>query len=198
MLYNVSEERLHKFIDMSKKYFSWDIILGNAGISDVADKGDQYEISCILHDDKRPSLRLDKRAGIYHCFSCGASGSYVKFMWELEGRHLPFANFCDQILKSNYSMQKELGFDTIFVTEKVVENSFTGRRLFNPKAHIGSEMPITVLARKVRDKSDTWGALVMSLTLLQSGLDASNVMSMIDKQYAVVDQVERISLMDII
>ena len=66
MYEKVSDERFKAFLQLSTKYYSWDIILQNAGISEVADKGDQYEIRCILHEDKRPSLRLNTITGVYN------------------------------------------------------------------------------------------------------------------------------------
>ena len=199
MASTVSEERFQQFLKISIKYYSWDIILGNAGITDVSDKGDQYEISCILHDDKRPSLRLNKHLGIYHCFSCGAAGSYTKFLWELSGRSVPYTVYCDQILKANPLMQSELGFNSIFVDEKTLDNAFNRRRVFDRKSHLGSGLPITVLEKKVRALGDNWENLVLSLVLLQQDVDPSSVLSVIEKRKVdVVVPKERISVMDLL
>lgn len=39
--------------------------------------GKDYLISCLNpeHDDRNPSMRVDKVTGIYHCFSCGYKGN---------------------------------------------------------------------------------------------------------------------------
>lgn len=39
--------------------------------------GQDYQISCLNpdHDDKNPSLRVDKISGVMHCFSCGFRGN---------------------------------------------------------------------------------------------------------------------------
>ena len=43
-------------------------------------KGEDYLIKCINpdHDDKKPSMRVDKVTGIYHCFSCGYKGNILR------------------------------------------------------------------------------------------------------------------------
>jgi len=43
-------------------------------------KGDHFLILCPFHDDSKPSLRVnvgdEVLPGVYHCFSCGSSGSW--------------------------------------------------------------------------------------------------------------------------
>lgn len=195
----VSDERFQSFLNLSVKYFSWDIILRDAHIDEVADKGDQYEIKCIKHEDKRPSMRLTKRNGVYHCFSCGCKGTYTKFLWELSGRSIQYTEYCEQILKANPSMQAELGFVSLYISEKTLDPAFNGRRVFNPKAHLGSGMPITILADKVRKLDDTWENLVLSLTLLQQDVAPDGVLSLMQKQHVNVKAPsERVSLMDLL
>lgn len=44
------------------------------------EKGADYIVCCTNpeHDDKHPSMRIDKLTGIYHCFSCGHKGDLLK------------------------------------------------------------------------------------------------------------------------
>ena len=39
--------------------------------------GRDVVVSCLNpdHDDRSPSMRIDKATGIYHCFSCGFKGN---------------------------------------------------------------------------------------------------------------------------
>ena len=195
----LSDERFKAFIDESKKYFNWDIILRDAGITEVADKGDQYEIKCILHEDKRPSLRLTKSVGTYHCFSCGCKGTYTKFLWELSGRGTSYSEFCEQILKAHPQMQESLGFVSLFVSEKTLDPAFNSRRVFDRKAHLGSAMPITSLASKVQKLDNSWNSLVTSLTMLQQGVTTDGVLALMQKQHIEVKEpTEKISLMDLL
>lgn len=48
-------------------------------------KGVAYMALCPFHADRNPSLRIDPRKGLYHCFSCGAGGDAFRFVQEKEG-----------------------------------------------------------------------------------------------------------------
>lgn len=195
----LSDERFKEFIAVSRKYFSWDIILRDAGITEVADKGEQYEIKCILHEDKRPSLRLTKNVGTYHCFSCGCKGTYTKFLWELSGRNVPYSEYCEQILKAHPQMQEELKFTSLFISEKTLDPAFNNRRVFDRKEHLGAAMPITALVTKVRKMDDSWPSLVTSLTMLQQGVTPEGVLALMQKQHIdIKEPTEKLSLMDLL
>lgn len=195
----VSDERFKAFHDAVKKYYNWDIVLRETGITQVSDKGDQYAIPCPLHEDWDPSMRLNKELGAFHCFSCGAKGGYVKFLWLLGGKSLPYSEYCEQILKSNASLQQDLQFNSLFVTNKSLDPSFNRRRVFDRKSQASKEMPMTLLHSRVKSISDSWEMMVLSLTLLQQGLPADNVYNVVKRRYAgVKEENERIKLMDLI
>lgn len=197
MAQKLSIERLNAFIEESRNYYSWDIIMQNNDIDTGSDKGDQYEITCPFHEDKRPSLRLNKKLGVYHCFSCGRKGTYTRFLWELSGKTVPYSVYCEQILKSYPNMQRDLGFSSLFITESTIDSEFNKRRTFNPNEGI-TAMPYTVLSNKVRRIGDTWENLVLSLSLLQAGVKPEGVYSLINKSSLNINKTEeRISLMDI-
>lgn len=48
-------------------------------------KGTAYLGLCPFHNDRHPSLRIDRQKGLYHCFSCGAGGDAFRFVQEKEG-----------------------------------------------------------------------------------------------------------------
>lgn len=190
MTQQVSDERFKQFLDISRKYYTWDIILRDANITQVSDKGDQYEIACPFHDDWSPSMRLTKSNGVYHCFSCGRKGTYTKFLWELAGKSVPYTVYCNQILSSNISMQRALGFKSLYINEKTLDPAFNARRTFNMKSHLGAELPISTLATKLRKLDDSWETLVISLSLLQSEVKTDNILSAITKKYQEVPKVK--------
>lgn len=195
----LSEERFQQFLDVSKKYFTWEQIMADAHITGVSDKGNQYEITCPFHADKRPSMRLTKGSGVYHCFSCGRKGTYTRFLWELNGQNGSYFSFCEQILKAHPEMQSELRFTSLFVSQDTLAPEFNQRRVFNRSAHLGGEMPITTLATQVRKLDDSWRNLVLSLTLLQQGTTTDSVLALMKKQTIQVEKPEtQFSLMDII
>lgn len=46
---------------------------------------DSWAISCPLHTDKTPSLKITPSLNMFHCFSCGFSGTILQWMVEIEG-----------------------------------------------------------------------------------------------------------------
>ena len=53
---------------------------------EMEDKGDgEYMCRCLFHEDRKPSMSVTAAKGLYHCFSCGASGNLFKFVSEMEG-----------------------------------------------------------------------------------------------------------------
>jgi len=44
----------------------------------------QHVCLCPFHDDTNPSLQVSDAKGLYHCFSCKASGNAINFVKEIE------------------------------------------------------------------------------------------------------------------
>ena len=104
---------------------------------------------CPFHDDKNPSMSINDKVGLYHCFSCKASGDTIKFIQEIEG--ISFVEALRQISdlsgiplpaddgnseKSIFDREKYLQRDRI---EKVMQRAseFYSQKLLNdPKAGI--------------------------------------------------------------
>lgn len=47
--------------------------------------GDRLIGLCPFHEDSKPSLSVDLKTGMYHCFACNAEGNYVGFVAEKYG-----------------------------------------------------------------------------------------------------------------
>ena len=43
-------------------------------------RGNQYYGHCPLHDDKSPSLSVDREKQLWHCFSCNKGGDVIDFV----------------------------------------------------------------------------------------------------------------------
>ena len=48
-------------------------------------KGSGFMGLCPFHDDKNPSLSVDKEKGVYHCFGCGESGDAIELVKKMKG-----------------------------------------------------------------------------------------------------------------
>jgi DNA primase catalytic core len=51
----------------------------------LAAKGKSFIGNCPWHDDKEPSLSVDREKGLYHCFGCGESGDVFTLVEKLKG-----------------------------------------------------------------------------------------------------------------
>jgi DNA primase len=55
---------------------------------ELKQKGKSFTGRCPWHDDKTPSLSVDREKGLYNCFGCGESGDVVTLVEKMKG--LPF------------------------------------------------------------------------------------------------------------
>lgn len=46
----------------------------------VQKTGRSFKCLCPFHDEKTPSLSIDRKKGLYHCFGCGQSGDSLAFL----------------------------------------------------------------------------------------------------------------------
>lgn len=51
----------------------------------LAKRGSSFMGLCPWHDDKNPSLSVDKTKGVYHCFGCGESGDAIELVKKMKG-----------------------------------------------------------------------------------------------------------------
>lgn len=149
-------------------------ILQSYGVTSYSDLGNQYVMTCPWHEDYVPSFRINKNNGIYHCFSCGRSGTLLKLMHRLSGSSTSVYAFADNLLKENTHLARELGFNTIYSNIKEVCPEFQHRRIFH-KASAVNCVPLTTLVNTVRAKDDSFAGLATSLSLLQVGMTFSEV-----------------------
>lgn len=48
-------------------------------------RGAKHFGCCLFHDDRRPSMEVDPRKGLCHCYSCNAGGSVFDVVMQMEG-----------------------------------------------------------------------------------------------------------------
>ena len=51
----------------------------------LAKKGKSHIGICPWHDDKTPSLSVNKEKGMYNCFGCGSSGDHFTLVMTMKG-----------------------------------------------------------------------------------------------------------------
>lgn len=192
---NIGSDKMVALLREVPNFYDVEQVLRDAGIDTRNHTDTQIIITCPYHEDKRPSFRIGTRTGIWHCFSCGRSGTLLKLMHQLSGSSLTFPGYADSLLKSNKNLQKELGFTTIFTDEKTLAPEFQQRRRFNASM-IPADIPLSTLSNHVRKCDDSFEALSITLTLLQSGVGSSDVKALFDTQHQY-DRVQTEEVVDI-
>lgn len=198
----LSKDRVDRMRDVSYKYFDWNTVLRDAGITEIQDLDDQLLLKCPMHPDKRPSFRVRLREHDCHCFSCGFWGRVIDLMYELSGKHVSKSQYYEQVLKRSPGMQQELGFSSLFIDAYTLDPGFQSRRKFSPKDHIGSGMPLSVFTKRVQGLGLTWENLVYSLSLMQEGESLENIYARMAKiqeiEKAQGQERKQISLMSLV
>jgi DNA primase len=61
------------------------VALFNSFSVSLTAKGKGFTGRCPWHDDKEPSLSVDREKGLYHCFGCGESGDAFSLVEKMKG-----------------------------------------------------------------------------------------------------------------
>jgi len=56
-----------------------------AEVTKVKKSGRSYTAICPFHEEKTPSMSVDRARGLYHCFGCGKGGDVFTFIQETQG-----------------------------------------------------------------------------------------------------------------
>lgn len=82
-------------------YYSQELVEEIRSRSDIVDvisgylrlqrKGSNYVGVCPFHNDRNPSMSVNRPRQMYHCFSCGAGGDVFKFVMDYENLTFPEA-----------------------------------------------------------------------------------------------------------
>ncbi|MBW3667358.1 MAG: DNA primase [Actinobacteria bacterium] len=62
-----------------------DIVELVAEVTQVKKSGRSYMAVCPFHQEKTPSMSIDRGRGLYHCFGCGEGGDVFNFVQETQG-----------------------------------------------------------------------------------------------------------------
>ncbi|HXV71531.1 MAG TPA: DNA primase [Acidimicrobiia bacterium] len=54
-------------------------------VTQVKKSGRSYMAVCPFHEEKTPSMSIDRARGLYHCFGCGKGGDVFEFVQETRG-----------------------------------------------------------------------------------------------------------------
>jgi len=71
--------------DIDRVREATDIVELVSEVTKVKKSGRSYMAVCPFHQEKTPSMSLDRARGLYHCFGCGKGGDVFEFVKETRG-----------------------------------------------------------------------------------------------------------------
>ena len=71
--------------DIDRVREATDIVELISEVTKVKRSGRSYMAVCPFHEEKTPSMSVDRARGLYHCFGCDAGGDVFKFVQETRG-----------------------------------------------------------------------------------------------------------------
>jgi DNA primase len=71
--------------DIDRVRESTDIVDLVSEVTQVKKSGRSFMAVCPFHEEKTPSMSVDRARGLYHCFGCGKGGDVFKFVEETRG-----------------------------------------------------------------------------------------------------------------
>lgn len=79
---------------------------------------------CVFHEDKTPSLSINDKKGVFHCFSCNRAGKYFDFVYQYHKTNLGFKKsqkeLAKELILKDKTLRKKYGIESL---EKKVEFS---------------------------------------------------------------------------
>lgn len=60
-------------------------VVSRLGLGEPRRVGKESVLPCPLHDDSRPSLRLNPARDLWHCFPCGEGGDGIRLVERVRG-----------------------------------------------------------------------------------------------------------------
>lgn len=130
-------------------------------------------IACPFHNDEAPSLSFNQEKGIWHCFGCGAGGNFLDFLYLYESEVLGVGVsrnvFLEQFLKDDFSLQKELGFCSIYKQKLLTIEQFEPiqKRVFKRKKRTRTYIELQEVLMK---NNPTLEKIKLFITMMQEGV----------------------------
>lgn len=77
--------------DLDRVRESTDLVELISEVTKVRKSGRSFMAVCPFHEEKTPSMSVDRARGLYHCFGCGEGGDVFTFVQKTQGLEFPEA-----------------------------------------------------------------------------------------------------------
>lgn len=104
-------------------------------IPDLKPDREQQLVRCIFHQDDTPSLSINLKEGLFHCFGCGAKGGIKEFLKRVGEDEKEWVKYANDILQSSKSDEEEVKYELALINAREIFES-AHKRLVNKKEWI--------------------------------------------------------------
>jgi len=168
-------------LDLDKLYNSSTLIRQSHSITEymkqngyylgVKNVGSNEFIKCPFHTDLYPSFSINDKRGLWHCFSCGRGGDYIKllqFVQELiYGTKISYSKIVDTIIKSDDLLKQQLGYNSIYTRElEVVSDNFSLQRFKWDSSVKIAETFITLSSKMIDGNKSAFSFIALAQELM--------------------------------
>ena len=126
---NIKKEQIYKLV---KEKVKIEDVISSYGYT-LKKSGNNFVTLCPFHNDTKPSLSIQTTEQYFKCFTCGAKGTAIEFIIQMEKKTNPKFSFADAIIK----LKNEFGLPVdIQNLEKQVEEQkyiVNGKKYSNEK-----------------------------------------------------------------
>ena len=174
------------YVNKSEHYTFEKFARENSLLEDSIRRIDDLVIRCCFQDeDASPSLSLNDKKHVYHCFACGAHGSYVDFLIqydrEVRGIRYSFYEKVNELLREDPAMRAVLGFDTIFVSESLFDTPNLEFKRIKIKRCKWTPSSYLELADYLKKKNSSVEVIRMFVLMMQSGQSPEEIYRILSK-----------------
>jgi DNA primase len=68
-------------------------------LPDLKPDREQQLVKCIFHNDDTPSLSVNIKEGVFHCFGCGAKGGIKEFLKRVGENEQDWVKYTENIIQ---------------------------------------------------------------------------------------------------
>lgn len=200
----VDDEKLKKVVEYvnSSPDYSFERFIKEHDLEkDSVKRAFDTVVRCPFHIDYSPSCSMNDNIHVFNCFSCGRSGSYIKFRsmysTEVEGNKIGYYQEADQLLHADAAMQAALGFSSIWKKTEILD---LGRKRERFHVERGEVLPTgylelsSILLQHNADEK----TIVLFILLMQQGMSPGDIYcELFGKQHKKQEQDTRKQIYDL-
>lgn len=92
---NINKEQIYKLV---KEKVKIEDVISSYGYT-LKKSGNNFVTLCPFHNDTKPSLSIQTTEQYFKCFTCGAKGTAIEFIVQMEQKTNPKFSFADAVIK---------------------------------------------------------------------------------------------------